>query len=288
MLAIATHDHKRGPDTRARLAALSHHPQDWVRFVDGCNRPKTVAPSDFYFLLQTLVGAWPSTQVEKSFVERIEQWCEKYLREAKLRSSWAAPAVAYEGAFKALARELCLDPSAQPFRVLLAVLLQKIESQAKANTLIQTVLEYTLPGVPDLYQGGEFSDFSLVDPDNRRPVDYRTRQTAMANHGCLKQEVIGALLSLRKGDPELWSLGSYEPLHIQSEADSLFGFRRSHGRSTLLTIVSRTVSCKRSEKITLDREYSDVLTGTLSGPGEVPLVDILGGRPATALYACRN
>ena len=154
-------------------------------------------------------------EVDKAFADRIAQWCEKYLREAKLRSSWANPAVAYEDAFKALARDLCLADAAGPFRAHLEALLRTIDSQAAANTLIQTVLEYTLPGVPDLYQGGEFPDFSLVDPDNRRPVDYAARQSALANHGCSKQEIIAALLSLRKDDPELWTLGSYEPLPMQ-------------------------------------------------------------------------
>ena len=95
---------------------LSHHVRDWENFVRGWGPPKAVDPADSYFLLQTLVGAWPAAQVDEAFADRIAQWCEKYLREAKLRSSWATPAVAYEDAFKALARELCLADAAGPFR----------------------------------------------------------------------------------------------------------------------------------------------------------------------------
>ena len=91
MLTTATHDHKRGADTRARLAAVSHYVRDWENFVRGWGPPKAVDPADAYFLLQTLVGAWPAAQVDKAFADRIAQWCEKYLREAKLRSSWATP-----------------------------------------------------------------------------------------------------------------------------------------------------------------------------------------------------
>jgi (1->4)-alpha-D-glucan 1-alpha-D-glucosylmutase len=287
MLTIATHDHKRGADARARLAALSHHAQAWTGFVEGCERPKGIDPADFYFLLQTLVGAWP-TQIDEAFVERIAQWCEKYLREAKLRSNWASPVVAYEDAFKALARDLCLAQGSEAFRSQLASLLQTIDAQAQANMMIQTVLEYTLPGVPDLYQGTEFADFSLVDPDNRRPVDYTARQAALANQRCAKQETIAALLSVRRSDPELWRLGTYEPLSIPSHGDRLFGFRRGHAESTLLTIIDRTVSEPLAESLTLDCEFSDVITGALFGPGETSLAIILGSRNAAVLYARQN
>jgi (1->4)-alpha-D-glucan 1-alpha-D-glucosylmutase len=288
MITVATHDHKRGADARARLAAISHHVQAWLDFVEYFEPPKVVDAADFYFLLQTLVGAWPSTQVDEAFVERISHWCEKYLREAKLRSSWTSPAVDYEDAFKALARELCLGDNGRAFRSQLSLLLQTIEPQAKANMLIQTILEYTLPGVPDLYQGGEFLDLSLVDPDNRSPVDYAARQAALANHGSMKQEIIAALLSLRKGDPNLWRLGSYEPFPIQSDGDDLLGFRRTNAQSTLLTIICRTALCRHADTVTLDGQYSDVLTGDLHGPGETPLRGILGGRAAAVLYAFRS
>jgi (1->4)-alpha-D-glucan 1-alpha-D-glucosylmutase len=285
MLTVATHDHKRGADARARLAALSHHAQAWIGFVKVCERPKAIDPADFYFLLQTLVGAW-STQIDEVFVERITQWCEKYLREAKLRSNWASPIIAYEDAFKGLARELCLGKGSAVFRSQLSLLLQTIDAQARANTMIQTVLEYTLPGVPDLYQGAEFEDFSLVDPDNRMPVDYGARQAALSDHGCAKQEAIAALLSVRKGDPELWRVGSYEPLSIPSHDDRLFGFRRSHAQSRLLTVISRTVCEPLAESVNLECEFSDVVTGASYGPGETSLAVILGGRNAAVLYAC--
>lgn len=288
MVTIATHDHKRGADGRARLAAVSHHTQAWIGFVEGCERPNGIDAADFYFLLQTLVGAWPSSLVDESFVERICRWGEKYLREAKLRSNWASPAADYEDAFKALARQLCLGPDAHGFRTRLVSFLEAIEPQAKANTLIQTVLEYTLPGVPDLYQGGEFADLSLVDPDNRNPVDYRARQAALTDHSCPKQEVIAALLSSRRGDPDLWRRGSYEPLALRSGGDDLFGFRRTWGRSALLTVISRTLPCPHEGKVMLDSEYNDVLTGTLHGPGETDVASILAGRPAAVLYACRS
>ncbi len=165
------------------------------------------------------------------------------------------------------------------------MLLRTIDSQPAANTVIQAVLAYTLPVVPDPYQGGEFLAYSLVDPDNRRPVDYGARQSALTGHECLKQEVIAALLILRKNDPDLWRQGSYEPLSFHSDSDTLFGFRRRNEQSILLVIVCRTMPYSQAGNIELDVEHSDVLTGVLYGPGNTSVAEIMGGRAAAVLYA---
>ena len=189
MLATATHDHKRGEDVRARLAVLSEIPDAWR---DRVSRWDTLAadlalqvdPADRYMLFQTLFGAWPPglNAIDRSgltaFADRIIAWQQKALREAKLRSSWEAPDEAYEAACEKLVLHL-LDPSgAAGFLADLKAFIAQTAFATRANMLVQAALRCTVPGMPDLYQGCELADFSLVDPDNRQPVDFGLRQAA--------------------------------------------------------------------------------------------------------------
>ncbi|MEG8013224.1 hypothetical protein [Sphingomonas sp. 22R3R2A-7] len=194
MLASGTHDHKRGEDVRARLAVLSEVPALWrervtpwlaqVSAIDA-----TIAPDDAYMLLQTLFGAWHEALLPDDatglarFAERIIGWQEKALREAKLRSSWEDPDEAYEKRCHDLVGVL-LDPQrSAAFLTDMAGLVDATQRASEANALSQTALRYTVPGVPDLYQGAELADLSLVDPDNRRPVDYAERQALLTDGG---------------------------------------------------------------------------------------------------------
>jgi (1->4)-alpha-D-glucan 1-alpha-D-glucosylmutase len=265
MLATATHDHKRGEDSRARLAVISEIPGEWQAAVEtwretnAAPRPENIAPDDEYQLYQTLVGAWPfglsETDAEalKTFRERVAKWRIKSLREAKLRSSWAAPDETYEGANLSYLDEI-LDPArSSRFIGQLQSFVDRIASAGAMNSLVQTVLRCTAPGMPDLYQGAEFWDFSLVDPDNRRPVDYSARIAALDaevplpelrqnwQDGRIKQHLAAALLSLRANDADLFTHGDYQPLTVEGlRKDQVLAFARRHnGRMAVVVVPIR-------------------------------------------------
>ncbi|WP_022687143.1 malto-oligosyltrehalose synthase [Sphingomonas phyllosphaerae] len=231
MLTTATHDHKRGEDTRARLAAISAQPGMWrdaaLAWLDRDDGG--VDDADRYMLFQSLVGAWSGDGASADFVERITAWQQKALREAKLRSSWEAPDDAYEQAAAALVSALPDDAAAL---ALIERTVSALDTVARANTLAQVLLRYTLPGVPDLYQGTEFADLSLVDPDNRRPVDYAARRAALAGDPPPKLRLIAALLRLRRDDPVLFADGDYAPATVDgADGAHLLAFeRRLDGR----------------------------------------------------------
>lgn len=230
MLTTATHDHKRGEDTRARLAVLSAMPDrwraiaaEWEAIADPLS--DSVDRGDRYMLFQSLLGAWPDA-ANDSIADRIAAWQTKALREAKLRSSWEAPDEAYEARCNALAAALIADDR---FRASMTGFLAEIAPAAERNSLVQVALRCTLPGVPDLYQGNEFADLSLVDPDNRRPVDYDARRAAL-DAPPPKLRLLTTLLDLRRRDPALFTDGSYEPAHLSGDARLLAFERRLGGK----------------------------------------------------------
>jgi (1->4)-alpha-D-glucan 1-alpha-D-glucosylmutase len=242
MLTTATHDHKRGEDVRARLAVLSAIPDTWREQIELWQRQtmslsEGVDPADWYMLIQTLVGAWPAPEDMGDFAERIAAWQEKALREAKLRSSWEAPDTDYEARCNALAKTLIEEEAGAAFREGVEALLTRIGAAAEANSLVQVALRYTVPGIPDCYQGTEFADLSLVDPDNRRPVDYEAREAALTDCSVAKQALIADLLGLRGKNPELFTTGEYRPLSITGHGrDRAIAFERRHEDSTLLCV----------------------------------------------------
>jgi (1->4)-alpha-D-glucan 1-alpha-D-glucosylmutase len=208
LLASQTHDTKRSGDVRARLAALTWMPEAWTEFARGVPVPDDIDPSDAYFVLQTLVGAWPLSR------ERLDGYLEKALREGKRRSSWLDPDVEYERRVQEYAWSLARRVA--PFAARLAPLGERIG-------LAQTLLKLTCPGVPDIYQGDELECLSLVDPDNRRPVDWEARQRALAAAAPPpKLRLIRDTLALRARRPAAF-IGSYEP--VAAGADVL-AFRR--------------------------------------------------------------
>ena len=183
LLTTATHDHKRGEDARMRIAAISDDAERWSetvsrwmgmnvahkRVLGGAAAPDGV---DEFMLYQTLVGAWPLDGEHADFRERVGQWWTKALRESKRHTSWIAPNAAYE--------ESCLNfldaiLGNETFSADVSRYVDSIAAAAAWSSLSQTLLRLTTPGVPDLYQGCEFWDFSLVDPDNRRRVDFDAR-----------------------------------------------------------------------------------------------------------------
>ncbi len=269
LLATATHDHKRGEDTRARLSVLSELPEEWAAAVERwmrLNAPlkreieggPAPSPGDELMLYQTLVGAWPpglspeDAEGVAAFGERVGAWQEKALREAKLRTGWAAPDAEYEQVCRDFLGGV-LDP-ARPTRVVFEVaeFAARIAPAGIVNALAQTLIRLTAPGVPDLYQGTEFWDFSLVDPDNRRPVDFAAREAALGaggevpalladwQDGRVKQAMIARALSFRARHPGLFVRGTYLPLRFEGRlAEHAIGFARTHEGRAFVMIATR-------------------------------------------------
>ncbi|MGY4638328.1 malto-oligosyltrehalose synthase [Pseudomonas sp. TE24901] len=262
LLATATHDHKRGEDSRARLAVISECAPWYVEQVEQWRalaaplRESADSPSagDELILYQVLLGSWPleSSPDLKAYHQRLWQWQQKALREAKLQSSWSAPNEAYEKGVETFLTRLLLGDEGQALRAAIAAAAQTIAPAGALNGLAQTLLRLTVPGVPDLYQGAEFWDFSLVDPDNRRPVDFDARQRALNSppdigeqlsnwqDGRIKQALIAGGLAVRKAHPELFRNGRYLPLEVVGKhADHVVAFSREHQGKQLLVVVPR-------------------------------------------------
>lgn len=265
LLATATHDHKRGEDLRARLAVLSEVAERWVvtaerwrvRHADFRQRAEgRMAPAagDELMLYQMLVGAWPlnlapdDTEGVERFASRIAAWQRKALREAKRWSRWTSPNEPYEDACEDFLRTILSSEVAAEF----AAFANYIATPGAANGLAQTVLRITTPGVPDLYQGSDYWDFSLVDPDNRRPVDFPARAASLAQaespreaighwrDGAVKQSVIARLLDTRREYPELFARGDYRPLTAEGSAsEHVIGFTREYRGQRLFVAVAR-------------------------------------------------
>jgi len=272
LLATATHDHKRGGEVRMRLAVLSERPRDWAREVidwqrlnrrakvqvDGRPAPDAI---DEYMLYQMLVGAWPldlepgDSQGLTRFQQRMAGWQHKALREARRLSGWLEPNEDYEAAAATfLGRLLDLEFSTV-FLQRLHRQVQELAAAGAVNSLAQTLLQYTAPGVPDLYQGTELWDFSLVDPDNRAAVDLAPRRAALAEpasltalrerwrEGGIKLRLIHGLLSLRRDHPDLFEHGSHVLLPASGPAAArMMLIHRHHGARHLLAAVPRGVA----------------------------------------------
>lgn len=257
LLATATHDHKRGEDARMRLAVLSHWPGWWqtnTRRLDRLAAPLGMAalhPADRQMLWQTLVAAWPA-QVEPplgDFEARVLAWQRKALREAGVRSSWRNPDVAYEQVAATLLEELLSAPAGHPVRQALRAAVARLAPAGARLSLAQTALRLTVPGVPDLYQGTEGWDLSLVDPDNRRPVDYPARhqdledprgwsQLLAAWHdGAVKARLLRELLQLRRAQPALFAHGQYQPLQTTAP-DRVLALCRQHEQQRVVLVVA--------------------------------------------------
>ena len=266
LVTTATHDHKRGEDVRARLAALSESAERFATRVERWREraaplrqalPGGPAPSpgDELILYQMLLGAWPPTldrhdkPALQHFAERLAQWQQKALREAKLRSHWLWPDDAYETACRDYLFGLLANPKLCEE---VAAAARELDLPGALNGLVQTALRLTVPGVPDLYQGCELWDYSLVDPDNRRPVDHTARLAllkaehepgeALANwhDGAVKQALIARLLALRHAQPTLFRHGDYRELAVTGRhAERVVAFLRQHGSQQLLVAVPR-------------------------------------------------
>lgn len=265
----STHDTKRGEDARARLYALSECPAAWAENVARwreLNQSQVVQlqdgpapePAVEWMLYQALLGAWPATLQPQdatglaALEARFLPFVEKALREAKLRTDWAESNEHYEQAVLAYTRHM-LSPAHPAFLQDFSQSIQPLIATGMINSLTQTVIKLTAPGVPDIYQGSEAWDFSLVDPDNRREPDFATLQQQLDTQrkpdfsqqsnwlsGKLKQQVIAAVLQLRRDIPKLFRFGDYQPLYaIGANAEHVIAYARQDSSHALLVVVPR-------------------------------------------------
>lgn len=252
----ATHDTKRGEDVRARLNVLTDLPHEWLETVQEWQKlnmhlKQKEAPdlNDEYLIYQTFIGAYPMPgEDEDNFSHRMQEYLQKALREAKNHSNWTSPDEEYESAAKKFA--VGLLAAGTPFRHSFDKLHKKVADFGITNSLAQLLLKFTCPGVPDVYQGTELWDFSLVDPDNRRPVDFEKRQQLMeeleakANEnyedlihhlwqsrysGKIKLWLMHKLLNERKQNAQLFSQADYIPLSIKGALkENVLAYARRH------------------------------------------------------------
>jgi len=279
LVCTTTHDTKRAEDARLRIAVLAELPDAWEscvhawaqlnhrhkRQVDGVSLPDA---NTEYLLYQTLIGTWPPQPWDdaglKAYCDRIQVYMRKASREAKRYTSWINPDTAYEGALHDFVAAL-LEPA--PNAQFMQSFLPFAERVARAgflNSLAQTLLKLTVPGVPDLYQGSEVWDLRLVDPDNRSPVDFDRLRAMLdaASHaaepgsvdstralldgmrdGRIKLYLIRQCLELRRQRPALFRNGSYIPLQVRGRrAENVCAFARQHAETTLITAVPRLLA----------------------------------------------
>ena len=276
MTALSTHDTKRSEDVRARLAVLSELPDEFAAAVRRWSaRAPLPEPTLNLLAWQSLVGAWPISQ------ERLVRYLEKASREAEIATSWTEPNAEFDAAVAAWPKTVLTDGE---LAADVEAFVTQVRDAGWSNALGQKLVQLAMPGVPDLYQGSELWDLSLVDPDNRRPVDFDRRRDLLAridggwlpeldDSGAAKLLIVTRALRLRRDRPELFG-GSYESLPAQGPAaDHLFAFARGGGH--LVAVATRL-------PVTLQRAGGWRGTTLPMGPG--PWTDVLTGQPVPSSW----
>lgn len=284
MSALSTHDTKRGEDVRARIGVLSQVPSLWAGFVSGWERRTPPPdPATGLFLLQNIFGVWPARgAVGDDLRSRLHAYTEKAIREAAAHTTWNDP----DAEFERKTHEWIDAVIDGPIATELTSLVGGLDEYARSDSLGQKLVQLTAPGVPDVYQGTELADDSLVDPDNRRPVDYQVRRAALAALDDPKIRVVTAALRLRRAKPDVFTQGTYTPLLAEGPATAhLAAFVRG---TDVLTAVTRH-SAQLNEKgwgetlLTLPGGIwkSRIGTGQFSGP--VSPADLFAQLPVALL-----
>jgi (1->4)-alpha-D-glucan 1-alpha-D-glucosylmutase len=321
MTATSTHDTKRGEDARARLIALAEIPGEWTSAVARwkvLNAPHLVIAGDMrapsatseYMLYQALLGAWPSGERDASLVERMQAYALKAAREGKQETSWLNPNEAYEAGLRSFIERI-LDPTVSAeFLHSMETVAQRLALLGALNSLSQVTLKATMPGVPDFYQGTEFWDLSLVDPDNRRPVDFTERAQVLASmetpdwhhlaqnwpNGHVKLAWTRHLLRLRTQLADVFANGDYEPLQVTGpHRDHVIAFARRRGRDAAIVAVAKSFATFSQSGRAWPRAESydaslDVGGYTVEGfadadAGKLRLSDLFPHLPAAVLKA---
>ena len=301
MTTLSTHDTKREEDVRARLAVLAELPREWGGLVRQWheravaprlygNAASAVDPDTEYLFWQTLVGAWPISE------ERLSRYLTKAIREAKRRTSWTSPDQGYEAAVRGLAARVLGD---RELSGSVAGFVAAIAVDAEVNSLGAKLVQLTMPGVPDIYQGCELAALSLVDPDNRRPADFARARSALAeldaggdasaldNLSGAKLLVTSRALRLRRDRPE-WFAAGYQPLAATGPAAAhAVAFRRG---GQAVTVVTRRPAALRRAGGWRDTAlrlpggaWADLLTGAAHRGGAVPLTELTRRLPVALL-----
>jgi (1->4)-alpha-D-glucan 1-alpha-D-glucosylmutase len=266
LTTTATHDTKRGEDARARILALSELAGEWDEAVErwrAINAPLIEAmpaasrPSRAhqYMLYQALLGAWPLTGPNHTFVERMQAYVVKAAREAKEQTSWLNPDSLYEEGLTTFVEQLLDRDGSRAFLDSFEPFVSRVALLGALNSLSQLALKLAMPGVPDLYQGTEFWDLSLVDPDNRRPVDFGERIAALTSigqqadwgrladawpDGRIKLALMHTLLALRGRAPALFTEGGYRAVDVTGpHRNEVVAFARTNGRDAIIVAVGR-------------------------------------------------
>jgi (1->4)-alpha-D-glucan 1-alpha-D-glucosylmutase len=301
LTATATHDTKRGEDARARLLALSELAGEWGEAVErwrALNAPLIEAmpaagrpsPAHQYMLYQALLGAWPLKGPDRSFVERMQAYAVKAAREAKEQTSWLNPDSLYEEGLTSFVEQLLDRGRSGAFLDAFEPFVSRVALLGALNSLSQLALKLLIPGVPDLYQGTEFWDLSLVDPDNRRPVDFGARAAELSSlgeqadwakladawpDGRIKLALMRTLLSLRDGAPALFSQGGYRAVDVVgSHRNEIIAFARTSGRDLLIVAVGRLFG--RATQGGRRWPAADAWDAALTVDGLTPVRNVLG------------
>jgi (1->4)-alpha-D-glucan 1-alpha-D-glucosylmutase len=280
--ATSTHDTKRNEDTRARINVLSEIPREWKAHVTRWAKLNKKFKSDVegelvpdrneeYLLYQTLLGIWPLTTLDeaqyRAFCDRVQAYMSKALREAKVHTSWVNPDQAYEGGVQKFIESILNRAKPNHFLEDFSPFHERVAHWGLWNSLSQVVLKISAPGIPDFYQGSELWDFSVVDPDNRQPVDYAIRAALLADlqraraecgqdprqlvhtlldhrtDGRIKLYVTMTALNYRRANRALFQNGEYIPLESQgSKQDHVCAFARLHAEQATVTVVPRLVA----------------------------------------------
>ncbi len=321
MLATSTHDTKRGEDTRARLVALSAMPDAWrdavTAWVALVQAENAHGPdrNDLYLLFQLLVGTWPAPFLHDDapdaaaladYVERLKGVMTKSMREAKRHSTWTTPDEGYEAATLGLVEALLTGASAPRFLPAFRPFADEVAERGARNTFAQTVLKFTVPGMPDVYQGAEGWDLTMVDPDNRRPIDFSARRAVVDRlsggeesdmpiaalwrdwrDGAFKVALTHRLLGLRREHPALFAAGGYRAVACLDDSEGAFcAFVREGATTSLLVVAQLFPSPQSAAGVRLEgfapaATCRNLLTGRRMpiGPAS-PASDLLDGLPA--------
>lgn len=334
MVAATTHDTKRSADVRARLDALTEIPDRWTTLVARWRRRhaplrtrvgrRSVPDANTEWLLyQTLAGVWPEGRdgaADEPLVARVEEYLRKAVREAKVHTSWTQPEPAYEDAVLAFARTLMTGEAASAFRGELAAVLAVVAPAGRWTALARIVLQGAAPGTPDSYRGDELWQLALVDPDNRRPVDWPERKVALvesemgavdvaqllgaAADGRVKLHVLRAVLHARRAHPALFVDGAYHPVAAAgARAAHVVALARVHEGRALLAVAPRLPlglapdgappigACWGDTRVTLPDAvggggFRDLLTGREHGPAaSLEMSSLLAELPVAMLLA---
>ena len=305
MTSTATHDTKRGEDARMRILSIAEIPGEWtanverwktlnahlVTLADGRRCPSLV---DEYMIYQALIGAWPLDGVTPSFVGRFKAYVQKAVREEKLNTSWLDPNAAYEEGIQAFVDGILNIAKSKTFIASLSSFARRTALLGALNSLSQLTLKATVPGEPDFYQGTELWDLSLVDPDNRRPVDFSLRtgllqkDTSISSSqwetGEIKLKWTARLLDLRARHADVFARGGYTPLAVQGRhADHVIAFTRSH-KEKAVSIVTLRHFAPLMEDFTEWPDFRNIDANISIAGTRVNIARLLAGCPSATLF----